>query len=70
MDLTKSEILKVKTKGTLNIIEDSPLHKAVMSAMEYYAEQEAKAFANWMSQQVNHDLKMSDFWKKFRKEVS
>lgn len=42
MNLTPSEILRVKTKGTLNIIKDSPLHIAVISAMEYYAKQEVK----------------------------
>ena len=40
MNLKPEEILKVKTKGTLNIIEGSPLHKAVISAMKYYAKQE------------------------------
>jgi len=43
MELTPEEILKVKTKGTLNIIEGSPLHKAVISAMKYYAKQEVEA---------------------------
>lgn len=42
MRLTAEEILKVKTKGTLNIIPDSPLHRAVISAMEYYKNQEAE----------------------------
>lgn len=35
----KEEILKDNTKHTLNIVEDSPLHKAVMEAMEEYANQ-------------------------------
>ena len=52
MKLTAEEILKVKTKGTLNIIEGSPLHNAVISAMEYYSKQEkenfAIDFANWV----------------------
>jgi len=43
MNLTPEEILKVKSKGTLNIIEGSPLHKAVISAMRYYAKQEVEA---------------------------
>lgn len=36
---SKEEILKDNTKHTLNIVEDSPLHKAVMEAMEEYANQ-------------------------------
>ena len=40
MILTPEEILKVKTKGTLTINEGSPLHNAVISAMNYYAKQE------------------------------
>lgn len=39
---TKEEILKEATKKTLNIIEGSPLHDAVMKAMEEYAEQQVK----------------------------
>lgn len=34
---TKEEILKEATKRTLNINEGSPLHDAVMKAMEKYA---------------------------------
>ena len=43
MKLSPEEILKVKTKNTVNIVEDSPLYKAVISAMKYYAEQEVEA---------------------------
>ena len=43
MKLSPEEILKFKTKNTVNIVEDSPLYKAVISAMKYYAEQEAEA---------------------------
>ena len=39
---TKEEILKEATKGTLNINEGSPLHDAVMKAMDEYADQEVK----------------------------
>lgn len=34
--MTKQEILKEATKKTLNIIEGSPLHDAVMVAMDQY----------------------------------
>ena len=37
---TKEEILKEATKRTLNINEGSPLHDAVMKAMEEYAQQQ------------------------------
>ena len=39
---TKEEILKETTKRTLNINEGSPLHDAVMKAMEEYAQQQVK----------------------------
>lgn len=39
---TKEEILKESTKTTLNIIEGSPLHDAVMKAMEEYAKQKVE----------------------------
>ena len=37
------EILKKSTENTLNINEDSPLHKAVLNAMKIYAEECVKA---------------------------
>lgn len=37
---TKEEILKEETKRTLNIVEGSPLHDAIMLAMDIYAKQE------------------------------
>ena len=43
MKLTPEEILKVKTKNTANIVDGSPLYKAVISAMKYYAKQEVEA---------------------------
>jgi hypothetical protein len=71
MDLTKEEILKDCKIESERLQQEKPmLHHNILKAMEKYAEQESKAFANWMSQQVNHDLRMSDFWKKFRQEVS
>lgn len=39
---TAEEILKEATKRTLNINEGSPLHDAVMKAMEEYAQQQVK----------------------------
>ena len=42
---TKEEILKKATKRTLNINEGSPLHDAVMKAMEEYAQQQVKSCA-------------------------
>ena len=41
---TKEEILKEATKRTLNINEGSPLHDAVLKAMEEYAQQQVKLF--------------------------
>ena len=66
MHLTKDEILE---KYYRNHKKRISYEENVYSAMEEFAEQEAKAFANWMSRQVNHDLRMSEFWKKFRQEV-
>ena len=43
MKLSPEGILKVKTKNTVNIVEGSPLYKAVISAMRYYAKQEVGA---------------------------
>ena len=43
MKLTPEEVLKVKTQNTVNIVKDSPLYKAVISAMRYYAKQEVGA---------------------------
>ena len=43
MQLSPEEILKIKTQNTVNIVEDSPLYKAVISAMRYYAKQEVEA---------------------------
>lgn len=36
--MTAEEILKEATKRTLNIIKDSPLHKAIIRAMNTYAD--------------------------------
>lgn len=41
---TKEEILKEITKGMLNINEGSPLHDAMMKAMEEYTQQQVKLF--------------------------
>lgn len=41
---TKEEILKEATRRTLNINEGSPLHDAVMKAMEEYAQEQVKLF--------------------------
>jgi hypothetical protein len=41
---TKEQILKEATKRTLNINEGSPLHDAVMKAMEEYAQEQVKLF--------------------------
>ena len=43
MKLSPEEILKIKTKNTVNIVEGSSLYKAVISAMRYYAKQEVEA---------------------------
>jgi hypothetical protein len=61
MDLTPEEILKVKTKGTLRIIEDSPLHKAVISAMKYYTEQEVKKALTGLTPKVYEWISLPPF---------
>ena len=46
MNLTPEEILRAKTKGIVNIAEGSAAHKAIISAMTYYAKQETASFAD------------------------
>lgn len=46
---TKEEILKEATKKTLNINEGSPLHDAVMKAMEEYAQQQLLKFCDHLN---------------------
>ena len=42
--MDKKEILKEATKDTLNINEDSPLQKAVLEAMQTYADQQLQLY--------------------------
>ena len=47
----KVEILKNATKRTLTINEGSPLHSAVMVAMDDYAKEKSTNFAEWFAVQ-------------------
>ena len=48
MDLTREEILKDCKIELERLQQEKPmLHHNILKAMEKYAEQEAKAFANW-----------------------
>ena len=75
MDLTKEEILKkamsVKYCGETRFDfldeDETPL---IYKAMEKYAEQEAKAYANWLSNQTIAGRTMTKLWKDFRDQVS
>lgn len=44
----KVEILKNATKRTLTINEGSPLHSAVMVAMDDYAKEKSEKFTEWL----------------------
>lgn len=58
--MTKEEILKEATKRTLNINEGSPLHDAVMKAMEEYAQQQVKN--RFIPQPIEIEMLMKEKW--------
>jgi len=64
---TKEEILKEATKRTLNINEGSPLHDAVMKAMEEYAQEQVKLFCQPAARGSRLVLDLSDEEKYFVK---
>ena len=63
---TKEEILKEATKSTLNINEGSPLHDAVMKAMEEYAQQQVKNYS--IPVVVGQSEQLANFCKKISKQ--
>ena len=72
MDLTKEEILKKAMSkkycgGTRFNYLDEDETPLIYKAMEKYAEQEAKAYANWLSNQVVSGRTMTKSWKDYRK---
>jgi hypothetical protein len=66
MDLTKEEILKEQYFSDQEIENKSGIFKA----MDKYAEQEAKAYANWLSNQIIAGRTMTKLWNDYRKQVS
>lgn len=62
---TKEEILKEATKRTLNINEGSPLHDAVMKAMESYTQQELLAFAEFIDKDLIDNVAPSEIVERF-----
>ena len=71
MDLTKEEILKdCKIEIERLQQEKTMLHYNILKAMERYAEQEARAYANWLSNQVIAGRTMTKLWNDYREQVS
>ena len=62
MNLTKEEILN---KEYLVVETKSDIFKA----MDEYAEQEAKSFANWLSYQVTDGKTISKLWIEYRESI-
>jgi len=77
MDLTKRELIKTISivKGNLSHIESTGNINGTMvieieRVMQQYAEQEAKAYANWLSNQVIAGRTMTKLWNDYREQVS
>ena len=77
MDLTKRELIKTISivKGNLSHIESTgningTLLIEIERVMQQYAEQEAKAYANWLSNQVIAGRTMIKLWNDYREQVS
>lgn len=84
MDLTKSEIkneisrknnftdferlLKYTFNRDLLLSEKELLDKIIDESMEKYAEQEAKAYANWLSYQEVGDKTATELWNEYRNQ--
>jgi hypothetical protein len=69
MDSTKQEILRKHLKQTESEFQDLG-KKNTLDAMEEFAEQEAKAFANWIQYQDIGRKTTDKLWKEFREQVS
>ena len=86
MDLTKEEIkneiarnnnfdhfqraIRYTFNRELLQSENDFLNKIIDESMEKYAEQEAKAYANWLSNQVIAGRTMTKLWNDYRQQVS
>lgn len=73
MDLSKQEILK---KYETYVTIDQPHNKTpiflqdnVLEAMEEYANQEAKAYASWLSNQVIRGRTAAKLWNDYKAEI-
>jgi len=63
---TKEEILKEATRRTLNINEGSPLHDAVLKAMEEYSKNQLLKFCDHLNtykgfEDCRFDFMLADF---------
>ena len=77
MDLTKRELIKTISivQGNLSYIEktgniNGTLLIEIERVMDQYAQQEAKAYANWLSNQVIEGRTMTKLWNDYREQVS
>jgi hypothetical protein len=77
MDLTKRELIKTISiiQGNLSYIEktgkiNGTLLIEIERVMEQYAQQEAKSYANWLSNQVIAGRTMTKLWNDYREQVS
>jgi len=77
MDLTKREFIKTISivQGNLSHIEktgniNGTLLIEIERVMEQYAQQEAKSYANWLSNQVIAGRTMTKLWNDYREQVS
>lgn len=59
---TKEEILKEETKRTLNIVKCSPLHDAIMLAMDIYAKQELSKLRQNMIDNMGVEDEINRIW--------
>ena len=50
--------------------EEDFIHKIIDESMQLYADQEAKSYANWLSNQVIARRTMTKLWNDYRKQVS
>ena len=73
MDLTKQEILKkYETYVTISQPNNKTpifLQENVLLAMDEYAEQEAKAYASWLSNTVIQGRTASKLWADYQDEI-
>lgn len=66
---TKEEILIEATKKTLTIVIGSPLHDAVMKAMEEYVRERLIAFTDWHSSKYYEEIATEDEVDEFLKST-